>query len=87
MTPIRANIVGPPGVATRIRLSVAASVTNSAARFCLLEFEDRSADIAGVWKSLVKKVEKRRIRRNQLSHFQVLYSRTGPESDAAPCLV
>ena len=50
------------------------SVANSAVRFCLLEIEDRSADIAGLWKSLIKKVEKRRTRRNQLAHFQVLMS-------------
>jgi hypothetical protein len=50
------------------------SVANSAVRFCLLEIENRSADMAGLWKSLVKKVEKRRTRRNQLAHFQVLIS-------------
>lgn len=50
------------------------SVTNSAVRFCLLEIGDRSADIAGLWKSIAKKVDKRRTQRNQLAHFQVLHS-------------
>jgi hypothetical protein len=62
------------------------SVSNSAVRFCLLEIEDRSADMAGLWKSLVKKVEKRRTRRNQLAHFVSMENKPGRRVMLRPAL-